>query len=361
MRIIKINSSKEYNIYINKNAIYKFVNLMEKSEIQGRLFIITDENIYRIYGSKIFKYFYKFEYTLHIIKPSEKSKSIEESKKIYRRLIENNFGRDTIIIALGGGVVGDLAGFIGSTYMRGIKFIQIPTTLLSQVDSSVGGKVAVNFDGYKNIIGSFYHPNFVISDIAFLNSLELEEYLSGLGEVIKYGLIKDYSFLTFINENIKSILERDESYIYQIVVKSISIKKEIVELDEKEMGLRMILNFGHTIGHGIECLYDFSKYKHGIAILIGMYYESKIAYNRKLIKKDYMKEIFMTIKNIISIPEFTDEEIVEIIRKVKKDKKNRNGKLNLPLPIDRGKVKIYTDIELMEIEKILKEGLKNEN
>ena len=171
MNVIEVSTSKKYKIFIGSKVILNLRELLESNNLNGKLFIITDENIYRIYGSKLFKFFHEFEYTLHVIKPGEENKNIEEAKIIYEKMLNRNLDRNTLIVALGGGVVGALAGFVSATYMRGTKYIQLPTTLLSQVDSSVGGKVAVNFNGYKNLIGSFYQPDMVLMDVDFLRTL----------------------------------------------------------------------------------------------------------------------------------------------------------------------------------------------
>ena len=351
MKVVEVETLKNYKIFIGNDLIFKLKELLELSNLNGKLLIITDENIYKIYGSKFFKYFHEYEYALHVVKPGEENKNIEEAKIIYEKMIARNLDRNTLIVALGGGMVGDLAGFVSATYMRGIKYIQIPTTLLAQVDSSVGGKVAVNFGGYKNLIGSFYQPDMVLMDTNFLKTLSREEFISGVGEIIKYGFIQDYILLEYIEDNISDMTNYNNTVIEKIILSSVKIKKNIVEIDENESSTRMLLNFGHTIGHGIESLNEFKKYKHGISVMIGMFYESKLAFNRGLISREFMNEIEKIISKFIDIPIFTNSEINEILEKLKKDKKNKNGRPVVILPQGKGKVKVFYDVEYSDIKK----------
>jgi len=276
----------------------------------------------------------------YIIPAGENSKSLEMAKSVYDKLLREKFDRHSLIIGFGGGVVGDLAGFVAATYMRGINLIQIPTTLLSQVDSSVGGKVGVNFNNIKNIIGSFYQPNKVIIDIDTLNTLSERDIKSGLAEIIKYGIISDYKLLNVI-DNINDISNMDSKLIKLLIKRSLEIKKNIVKEDTFEKGKRKILNFGHTIGHGIESLDNFKRFRHGEAVALGMLSEAYISKELGFISTEYYQEIKKIVKKITQDNIFTQREKEVIMENIKLDKKNMDENIVFILPISHGKVKIY--------------------
>lgn len=333
----KINiglNGKSYDILIGRNILDNIDDLIDD---QGETnFIITDKNVDSLYGNKLNSLinFHKV-----VIEPGENSKSIDMATDILKQMLTKGLSRRSMVIAFGGGVVGDLAGFCSSIYMRGISFIQIPTTLLAQVDSSVGGKTGVNLLEYKNSIGSFYQPTKVIIDTELLTTLPHEQSLSGIGEIIKYGIIYDYSFFQYIVKEIDSIKSLHPDVILYVIKKCCEIKAEIVSKDEKEEGLRKILNFGHTIGHGLESISNFSKYTHGEAIIIGMYAETVLAQKLDLINKDYSIEILNFLETLgidLDISSYPKKELIDLILH---DKKNVKGKISFILPISPGKVK----------------------
>lgn len=314
--------------------------------------LITDKNIYNIYQENIGELI-KNKNDIHILEPGEKSKGLEELKKIYEALIHKDLDRDGIILSLGGGVVGDLSGFAASTYKRGIEYIQIPTTLLSQVDSSLGGKTGIDFLGYKNIIGTFSFPSMTLIDPIFINTLDKREITCGLGEIIKYGLIEDYELLKYIGENIGNIYSKDKNILSYIIKKSVEIKSLIVAKDKFDLGLRQKLNFGHTIGHSIESLFNYEKYNHGEAVILGIIYETTIAHEKDLISKDYYNEIINILKPLVGLVRFNENQVDMLLNYMKKDKKNKNNKIGFILPIDRGKVDLFYNIDEDIIRRIL--------
>jgi len=207
MEMINVKTkSKDYPIYLGNNIIHNLSQILKEREFNNKIYIITDENVYKYHFEDLIFHLKGYKVNYYIVKPGENSKSLNCASKIYEELIEYGLNRNSLIISFGGGVVGDLAGYVASTFMRGIKIFQIPTTLLSQVDSSIGGKVAINFNGYKNIVGTFYQPDLVIIDIKYLSTLNNRELISGLGEVIKYGLISDFSFFNHIKGNMTELL-----------------------------------------------------------------------------------------------------------------------------------------------------------
>jgi len=273
-----------------------------------------------------------------IIPDGEEYKNINIIAKIYNFLLRKTINRKEPIIALGGGIIGDIAGFVASTYKRGTPFVQIPTTLLSQVDSSIGGKTGINHQLGKNIIGTFYQPDLVISDVGMLLSQSDNEFKNGLAEVIKYGIIKNKDLISVLIKKKKEILNRDMDILFKIISKCIHIKKDIVEKDEiEEKGIREILNFGHTIGHAIESLTGYSKYSHGEAISIGMVEEAKIAKKNGFLGNNDLERMINLISSY-RLPSIMPKEIKkeDIKVAIMQDKKVRNGKLLLTFPTGIG-------------------------
>ena len=332
------------------------LNKYLKDSSMDKLYIITDDIVNGLYTDCLKRTLKDFDLITYVLPSGEGSKSIDTILSIYDNLIENNMDRNTIILSFGGGVVGDIAGFIASTYKRGLKYIQIPTTLLAQVDSSVGGKVGIDYGGYKNIIGSFYFPEIVLIDISFLNTLGHREITCGLGEILKYGLIHDYSMFEFTRLNLNYIYEKDLKVILPIIKRSINIKQEIVSKDKYDLGLRKILNFGHTIGHSIEAYYRFTEFNHGESVMLGIIYESYIGKELGLIDEEYFDEIFTTLNKLVTPIRFSNKEINSLINIMKNDKKNANGNIGFILPIGKGKVNLYNNIE----EELIIKSLKGE-
>jgi len=345
------NQSERYKIVIGKKTLSKkFILPLIKGH--GKVMIISDDGIPRkitnqISGickekTKVFK---------TILKQGEASKSIENFKKILNTLIEKKFDRSDLIIALGGGVVGDISGYVASSYLRGISFIQIPTTLLAQVDSSVGGKTAINIPAGKNLVGAFYNPKGVIIDTDTLNSLPEREFKSGLAEVLKYGLIQNKYLLSLLYEHPSEVLHRKERIIQEIIFESIKTKSKIVMADEKENGLRAILNFGHTFGHAIEANGKYKKILHGEAVAKGMLIASRISFLENLIPLKDLKKIELLLKDFkfdLSLDEYKYSDLKPYIYR---DKKVKAGKLNLILLEKISKAKITNSFDPKNLSK----------
>lgn len=325
---------------------------LHSNVINDDFLLITDANIYNIYKNHIDKLIDGRD-NIYMINPGEKSKNLEELTNIFKKLINKEISRQGLILSLGGGVVGDISGFAAATYKRGIPYIQIPTTLLSQVDSSIGGKTGIDFLGIKNIIGSFYFPISTLIYTSFIDSLPEREVTCGLGEIIKYGLIADYDFFKYVKNNIPQIYNKDNMTLTTIIKKSIDIKTLIFQEDKYDKGVRQKLNFGHTIGHGIESLFNYERFNHGEAIILGMIYESKIAFEKDLIQKDYYNEILSSLEHLVKGIEFNGEMIDNLLEYMKNDKKNINKKISFCLPIGEGKVDIFNNIDESSIRKAL--------
>lgn len=326
---------KSYEIHIDGDLLESVESYCGKGD---KYLIITDENVDNLYSNKILTLLGNKEIYKIVLPSGEGSKKLKTVEEILEIMLDSGLTRKSRIIALGGGVVGDIAGFCASIYMRGIDFIQVPTTLLSQVDSSVGGKTGVNMPKGKNIVGSFYQPKAVVIDTKTLKTLSQRELISGIGEVIKYGVIYDYEFLRYINTNLPKIFEIDEKIMKKVIKRCCEIKAEIVSKDEKEEGLRKILNYGHTIGHGLEAATNYKKYTHGEAVLIGMYYEALMSKKLGYIDEPYYNEIATIIKSIGVPLELHETPWIELIDYMMKDKKNKDGKISFILPMGKGKV-----------------------
>lgn len=347
MRTLNIkHENGNYNIYIGKDILSELGRYLKENFNNKRVVVITDRNLEGLYGNILSKTISENGCITKTIafKPGEASKSFNTLQEIYKELSDFKIKREDLIITFGGGVVGDLGGFAASTYLRGIKYIQIPTSLLAQVDSSVGGKVAVDLPWGKNLVGSFYHPAAVFIDPEFLKTLNKRFLHDGLAEVIKYGCISDKSIidklLSYRDDN--ELLEHIEDIIYNCC----SIKKLVVEIDEKDFGERMLLNFGHTLGHAIEMYFEYKRYTHGEAVGIGMAHMSKKSEGMGITEEGTSKLIEEVLKKYnlpYEMPEVKTENILEATLL---DKKSCGGGINLILLEKIGKAfikKVSTD------------------
>lgn len=332
MKKININIKPKpinYNIIFTDNILENL-----KPEINGhKICVITDQNVNELYAEDFIELLKSEQNTTYkfIRKPGEASKNLKNLKSIYKLLIEKDFHRDDYIISLGGGVIGDLAGLAASTFKRGINFIQIPTTILSQVDSSIGGKTAVNFGDIKNVIGSFYNPDLVLINTDYTDTLSKKEFLNGFSEVIKTAVIGDQNLYNILTESNYNMIRKDEELLKKIIEKSILFKKEVVKKDLYDQNQRKILNFGHTIGHVLEANKSLN-YKHGEAVALGMKFASLFSVYNNLLNRNEYDKIIKKIKRY-ELPTRLNKNISfkEIISKLKQDKKITNNNINIVL------------------------------
>ena len=336
MERLQINlGERSYPIYIGEGL---FSRLQEIKPTGDRYLLLTDQNVDAYYGDLVMSAIGREKCHKYIIASGESSKTMETVIQILSYMLDCQFTRKSVIIALGGGVVGDIAGFCASIYMRGIHWIQLPTTLLAQVDSSVGGKTGVNMPQGKNVIGSFYQPQVVVIDTDVLKTLPRRELISGIGEVIKYGIICDYNFFSYIHNHLPSLLTLEKDILEKVIYRCCKMKAEVVAADEREGGLRKILNFGHTFGHGLEAAANYEYYTHGEAVLIGMMVESKIALGMDWIDETYYKEITEAIEKTGISLDITHMDRELLLEKMLRDKKNQENKISFILPKGKGKV-----------------------
>jgi len=331
-----------YDILFSHDALNEIPRQLELLTKHKMCCIVSQNNIFKHHGLKLYKALKRagFKVYIHIVPDGEVAKSTEYCSRLYQFLLEKNYDRHSPLIAFGGGVVGDLTGFIAATYMRGIPYIQIPTTLLSSVDSSVGGKTGINFGGVKNIVGSFYQPKLVFVNTKFLETLSLDEFKSGLGEVIKYAILDGEEFFDDLYDII-DLINPNHDKLPLIIKKCCAIKAEIVENDEKETtGSRMLLNLGHTMGHAVEVLGNF---KHGEAVSIGIAYEAELSKKLGYLSDYDTGRIIEMIKKSglpWQVPSYLKDE--DLFRLVEKDKKQSGGNMNWVLPHSIGDVRIHS-------------------
>lgn len=358
--------SQRINVLYNKKPCYDIVITKGFEELEAefttleifdkKLCIITDSQVGPIYSENLKQVLTSFSNQINIftIPAGEAYKTLDTVKTIYEYLIHEKFGRKDMLIALGGGVVGDITGYVAATYLRGIDYIQIPTTLLSQNDSSIGGKTGVDFDGYKNMIGAFKMPRLVYMNLNTLNTLDDRQFFSGFAEVMKHGLIKDDKFYVWLIENMYEICERDLDILEEMIVRSCSIKKAVVEKDPTEQGDRALLNFGHTIGHAIEKYKDF-QLTHGECIALGAVAAAYISWKRDMISmEDYyeIRDMYVPFYLPISIDGINPEEILAL---TKSDKKAQAGNIKFILLKRIGKAIIDNTVTDEEILAAIKE------
>lgn len=360
----RVNLKKDsYDIKIGHNLLKKTGDLLKPIIGKRKTFIISDERVAPIYLDVLEKSLEKsgIEYASFILPSGEKIKSFFWLEKICETLLGGRINRSSIILALGGGVIGDLAGFTASIILRGIDFVQIPTTLLSQVDSSVGGKTAINAEFGKNLIGSFYQPKMVIADLASLKTLDKRQIKSGYAEMAKYGLIQNKAFWKYLKENGKQITRLNKEKLQYAVLESCKIKAKIVAKDEKENNIRALLNFGHSFGHALEGIVDFNDKKllHGEAVGIGMLMATMLSEKLGFAPKgtfDEIKQHFDELElftKISDIPYFEKVTASQIIDFMERDKKNKDGKINLVLLKNIGNAFTYAEASIDDISSII--------
>ena len=326
MESITVHLKNEaYPVYTGNNILPRFSATLKKYSSAKQVALITSKNIFNLYGRAVTADFDQSHQLLTLFVPQgEQAKSVEQWQKLQTRLLQEKFERGSLIIALGGGVIGDLAGFVAATYLRGVDLVHIPTTLLAQVDSSIGGKVGVNHRLGKNLIGAFKHPLFVFSDAAVLQSLPDDEIRCGLGEVLKYGFILNRDLFDYLHKNLEHALQKDPQTLLHLVKISAAEKARVVARDEREKNLRMILNFGHTFGHALETILNYKGLKHGEAVILGMECALIYAFNKKYTTLDEFRKGHDLIKRV-------------------------------PVPIDKAKLDAKTLLELMSRDKKVKD------
>ncbi len=364
-RLNIITKTEKYPIVIGSNLTPSVSKILKSNSINFyKCLIVVDKGVPKKFISNIKRSLKNKKIYMLFFNASEKNKNINNVNKILEILLNKNFSRNDVLISLGGGITGDLTGFAASLFKRGLKFINVPTTLLAQVDSSIGGKTGVNSKYGKNLIGSFYQPSLVLSDIQFLRSLSKRDIICGYGEILKHSLIDNKKLFNFLNKNLKKILNLSSPFIEKAIYESCKIKKKVVEKDEKEIALRKVLNFGHTFAHAYEAGLGYShKLNHGEAVILGM----KTALNFSLRENMLSKSEYNLIVNHIDnsgLPSsikkyFSIKDLNKILSFMTKDKKNNSEKINLVLLKKIGKPIFKKQYSRKKLSLFMKKFLTN--
>lgn len=357
-RLLVSGENSNYPVYIDNSLSNFFMAFKECIKPKTKVFLITDSKVSILYKNVVDLFEDMYHCKVFIITEGEQQKNMETVNSIYEFLIENNCDRCSVLIGLGGGVVGDLTGFAAATFMRGIKFINIPTTLTAQVDSSIGGKVGYNYNSIKNIIGCFYNPVFVFVSTHFLKTLEKDIMIDGICEVIKYGLISSNHLLGYIEKNYKGILEAREAEILYIINNCIGIKVSTITEDFKDLGLRNILNFGHTVGHAIEINSRFSIH-HGEAVALGMLTAIKLSEHYFGLNNKVFERVINLYKKLGIQNNYKVDNYKSFLYAIKHDKKNNNA-INFVLLEEIGKPRIKVKVKLDDIIWAIKSSIDTE-
>ncbi|CAI2719541.1 3-dehydroquinate synthase [Nitrospina watsonii] len=356
MKVLRIDlADRSYDILIGQNLFKALADHVPALSGLRRAVLVTHPSLHHLYGGALEAGLRQagMESRTVEIPEGEAHKTLASAGLVYDHLMQHAYDRNTLMVALGGGVIGDLTGFVAATYQRGVPFLQVPTTLLSQVDSSVGGKTAVNHPLGKNMIGAFYQPRAVIIDLDTLKSLPTDEFRAGMAEIIKYGVIEDPDLFAYLEDNVDAILAQDTDCLTHIIETSCAIKARVVERDERESNVRMILNYGHTVGHAIEALTEYIQFKHGEAVAIGMVIAARLSQQMRYCDAATVERITKLIHRYglpTQLPDFPARDYIESMYR---DKKAREKKIRFILVRALGQVEIVDAVPEAELEKVL--------
>jgi len=349
-----------YPVFVGWGILDKLGEKMKRAGLSDAANIISDEIVFSIYGTRVKKTLEKagFAVNCYVVPPGEASKNIAQAVKIYDFLIEHQVERNDVIVALGGGMIGDLAGFIAATFLRGLPWLQVPTSLVAMTDASIGGKVAIDHPRGKNLIGAFYQPRLVLADIQTLTTLPQRELTSGWAEVIKHGLILDADFLQLLEDKVEDLIELKPGITSRVIARSAAIKGQVVSEDERETGKRIVLNYGHTIAHGLEAASKYERFLHGEAVAIGMMGAAKLSHRLKLLPQDALERQKVLLQKFHLPTDCSGVPLADVLAAMKLDKKVRGKATQWVFLEDIGKVVIRSDVPEKEVLRVLQEVVK---
>jgi len=353
-------ASASYPVFVGWGLLDKLGEKMKQAGLSGAANIISDETVFSIYGERVKRTLGKAGFAVNccVVPPGETTKNIAQAVKIYDFLIEHRVERNDVIVALGGGMIGDLAGFIAATFLRGLPWLQVPTSLIAMTDASIGGKVAVNHPKGKNLIGAFYQPRLVLADVQTLTTLPQRELTSGWAEVIKHGLILDADFLQLLEDNIEDLIKLTPDITSRVIARSAAIKAQVVTEDEKETGKRIILNYGHTIAHGLEAAGKYERFLHGEAVAIGMMGEAKISQRLGLLSQKAVERQKALLQKFSLPTECSGIALTDVLAAMELDKKVRGKAIQWVLLEDISKTTIRSNVPEREVFSVLQEVVK---
>lgn len=349
---------RSYDVHIGSGLLARTGYLLRERTVGRKAVIVTHPIVDALYGRDVRAGLEENGFTVDCayVREGERSKSLSVARSLYDHLAARGVERDCPLLALGGGVVGDLAGFVAATYMRGIPFVQVPTTLLAQVDASIGGKVAVNHPAGKNLVGTFYQPLFVAADLGALRSLPDAEFREGMAEAVKCATIGDRTLFSYLEQHAESILMRRHEHLEYLVRRCARFKARLVEQDERDSGVRMLLNFGHTIGHALESLEGFRRLRHGQAVSLGMVAAARLAAARGLLGAGDLERLVRLLKTFGLPVRSGCYPAEKVLARIRLDKKATAGLARFVLPAGIGRGTVCTDIGRRELENVLKDG-----
>lgn len=345
-------AERSYDLWIDSGNLQQCASFLRERTNSSHAVLITDTNVDPLYADKLGDQLTDHDWEVHVltVEAGEPSKDAEVAFDLWETMLKEATDRQSIVVAVGGGVVGDLAGFVAATYTRGLQFFQVPTTLLAQVDSSVGGKVGINLPGAKNMVGAFWQPRGVLIDVDVLGTLPGREYRAGLAEVVKYGVILDADFFAYLEQNVEAINNQDADVLRTIVQRCCRLKADVVEADERETsGLRAVLNYGHTFAHAFEAAGDYGELLHGEAVSIGMQCAARLAIRMGRIDAsllDRQTKLLQSLGLPLQTPPHDRDKLVKIMRR---DKKVDQGKLRFVLPDRLGHVELVNEIRTDDV------------
>jgi 3-dehydroquinate synthase len=349
--------SRSYSVLLEDGILDRAGALLDELKLPARRFVVSSPQVWRLHGARLARGARKLEPIL--VPDGERNKQLPTVARIYDALVKATADRSSTLVTFGGGVIGDMAGYAASTYLRGIPLVHIPTTLLAQVDSSIGGKVGVNHPLGKNLIGSFFQPHAVLIDPSVLGSLPRREFRAGLYEVIKYGMTSSASLFDRIGRERKAIFDREPAALLGVVAESCRIKASVVAQDEKESGIRRILNFGHTAGHAIEAVTKYKRFRHGEAVAYGMLVAAQLSVTRGALAETDRKALADLISSLGPLPPIGDLSSAQMLEAIRHDKKVVAGTLHFVLPTAIGAWAIVDDVTEKEIRAaLLKVGFR---
>ncbi len=356
-RTVRVHlAERSYDIEIGAGSLDQLGRFLTERATVTHVVLLTDENVHRLHAMRAAESLGQQEINVDVIRiePGEPSKSIDVAASLWEGLLQLGADRKTVVAAVGGGVIGDLAGFVAATYARGLRFLQVPTSLLAQVDSSVGGKVGINLPEAKNMVGAFWQPLGVLIDTDTLATLPANEFRSGLAEVVKYGMILDSELFDYLEANVAGLLEHDPKVLGHVIARCCRLKADVVEQDEREeSGLRAVLNLGHTFGHAFESLSGYGKLLHGEAVSIGMVCAARLAQRLKRIDAQLTQRLTRLLESLglpVAVPDLDPKQIVESMMH---DKKVQHGALKVVLPSRLGHAELVGGVEPADIRAAL--------
>lgn len=345
MQTLKVNlGDRSYPIHVGANILDRVGGFLQQAGLRGKVAVVTNPTVAQLYLDPVHEALSAsgFEVAPILLPDGEEHKNLKSLAAIYDGLVTARLERKSSLLALGGGVVGDIAGFAAATYLRGVPYVQVPTTLLAQVDSSVGGKTAINHDSGKNLIGAYYQPRLVLIDVAVLRTLPRRELIAGFAEVVKYGIIEDPALFGFLEQNLERLLGLDRELLIQVIATCCAIKARVVEQDEREDDYRAVLNFGHTIGHALEAATGFQQFLHGEAVGVGMAKACALSMQRGFCDRKSFERAIQLIKKAglpVDLPQ--DVSIENLLQGMEVDKKTAAGKIKFVMCEGIGKTRFH--------------------